>query len=344
MTPCDGRWHRSTVRVSPDAGSFAAGPATVDAFLGAFDPVEGDLEATDTATVTLTAPAVPAQVRIAWRGELDAAGEASVVVWARCRPPWAVALLSLDLTQGSDSGTGHTNDFGLACDGRWFRRVVKVVPAPGAFEPGTSLGSASLAILDPSTGDPVYTAAFARNVWLMGTVAPVLWDQTGSRSGARASADLVGSDLDAQGADDFVVPPGQTWSITSVFAPGSNGSTHAPPFLVPGVHVFVYEDGGDRPGALITSYLSVPPTTSPDDLTIPLSPALTLQPGTYWISVQADVSALSITDGWLWAYRQTPAGATGVWRNPGGGFGGGSEDWTPFQDFEFDLRGTSAAV
>ena len=56
VTPCDGRWHRSTVRVSPDAGSFAAGAATVDVFLGAFDPVEGDLEATDTETVTLLPP------------------------------------------------------------------------------------------------------------------------------------------------------------------------------------------------------------------------------------------------------------------------------------------------
>ena len=34
-----------------------------------------------------------------------------------------------------------------------------------------------------------------------------------------------------------------------------------------------------EPGALITSYLSVPPTTAPDDLTIPLSPALILQSG-----------------------------------------------------------------
>jgi hypothetical protein len=56
VTPCDGRWHRSAVRVSPDAGSFAAGAATVDVFLGAFDPVEGDLEATDTGSVTLLPP------------------------------------------------------------------------------------------------------------------------------------------------------------------------------------------------------------------------------------------------------------------------------------------------
>ena len=197
---------------------------------------------------------------------------------------------------------------GSLCDGRWLRRVVKVVPSPGSFEPGESEANASLSILDPDTGDPVYTARFERNVWLVGSVAPVLWDQTGARDGAIVSADASDDTLDAQGADDFVVPAGHVWSITSVFAPGSNGATHAPPFLVPGVNVFIYEDGGDRPGALITSYVGVPPTTAPDDLTIPLSPALTLQPGTYWISVQADVSSLGPgTDGSGRSARIQPA-------------------------------------
>jgi hypothetical protein len=51
--PCDGRWHRLTVTVAPEAGSFVAGRATVDASLSAFDPVEGDLIVFDTVTVRL---------------------------------------------------------------------------------------------------------------------------------------------------------------------------------------------------------------------------------------------------------------------------------------------------
>lgn len=51
--PCDGRWHRLTVAVAPDAGSFVAGRATVDASLSAFHPTEGDLIVFDTATVRL---------------------------------------------------------------------------------------------------------------------------------------------------------------------------------------------------------------------------------------------------------------------------------------------------
>ena len=284
---CDGRWHRLDVTVSSTTGSpFVPGLADVDARFTVLDPESFDPlpQGLDSRRVWLAAPA---QVLVSWRGALDEAGDASVAVVARCQPPWTVALLSLELTQGDDAGQGHSNDFGLPCDGRWFHRVLKVVPSPGSFEPGKSEANASLSVLDPNTGDPVYTARFERNVWLAGSVAPVLWDQTGARTGAIVSADASDDTLDAQGADDFVVPAGQVWSIASVFAPGSNGATHAPPFLVPGVNVFIYEDGGDRPGALITSYLGVPPTTAPDDLTIPLSPALTLHPGTYWISVQA---------------------------------------------------------
>jgi hypothetical protein len=56
ITPCDGTSHRIRVLVSPDVGAFAAGAIDIEAFLGVFDPVEGDLDATDTATVQLLEP------------------------------------------------------------------------------------------------------------------------------------------------------------------------------------------------------------------------------------------------------------------------------------------------
>jgi hypothetical protein len=51
--PCDGRWHRTTVIVAPETGVFVAGTATVEAFIAAFHPREGDLDATDAETVRL---------------------------------------------------------------------------------------------------------------------------------------------------------------------------------------------------------------------------------------------------------------------------------------------------
>ena len=159
---CDGRWHRVDVTVSSTSGSpFVPGLADVDARFTVLDPESFDPlpQGVDSRRVWLAAPA---QVFVFWRGALDEAGNASVAVVARCQPPWTVALLSLELTQGDDAGQGHSNDFGLACDGRWFHRVLKVIPSPGSFEPGKSEANASLSILDPNTGDPVYTARFER--------------------------------------------------------------------------------------------------------------------------------------------------------------------------------------
>jgi hypothetical protein len=51
---CTGAWERTTVTVSAETGTFAPGAATVDVFLGAFDPVSGsDVSAETSAGVTL---------------------------------------------------------------------------------------------------------------------------------------------------------------------------------------------------------------------------------------------------------------------------------------------------
>lgn len=51
--PCDGRWQNTTVEVAPSEGSFGPGTATVNVFVGAFDPMTGDQEGVDTVTVKL---------------------------------------------------------------------------------------------------------------------------------------------------------------------------------------------------------------------------------------------------------------------------------------------------
>ena len=51
---CNGHWQRTTLIVSPQAGAFGPGRASVEVFLGAYDPVDdSDLDAGDTATVRL---------------------------------------------------------------------------------------------------------------------------------------------------------------------------------------------------------------------------------------------------------------------------------------------------
>jgi hypothetical protein len=56
LTPCDGARHRLTVRVLPESGVFTPGAADVDVFLGVFDPEDGDLDLTDSATIQLLEP------------------------------------------------------------------------------------------------------------------------------------------------------------------------------------------------------------------------------------------------------------------------------------------------
>ena len=53
VTPCDNRWHAINVIVQPESGTFSPGRANVSVFLAAFDPVEGDLAAEDSATIRL---------------------------------------------------------------------------------------------------------------------------------------------------------------------------------------------------------------------------------------------------------------------------------------------------
>lgn len=50
---CTGSWQQITLTVAPSTGTFTSGTATISVFLGAFDQVQGDLEARDSATVRL---------------------------------------------------------------------------------------------------------------------------------------------------------------------------------------------------------------------------------------------------------------------------------------------------
>lgn len=78
LTPCDGSPHRLTIRVMPQTGTFAPGAASVSAFLGVFDPAEGDLDLTDTATIQLLEPP-PCRVRNAGQGTWFANGDGTAL-------------------------------------------------------------------------------------------------------------------------------------------------------------------------------------------------------------------------------------------------------------------------
>ena len=156
--------------------------------------------------------------------------------------------------------------------------------------------------------------------------AVVLYDQTaGAGTGSLTSQNFEPAyDLyDNQGADDFVVPaPG--WAIELVENLGVyyNGTGPAT-----SVNVFFYNNASGLPGTLVDSRLNVIPSggLATGSFVIPISPVVALSPGTYWVSIQANLDfGVGGQYGWT---EHLPLGFASAWQNPGGGFGTPCATW-----------------
>jgi len=180
----------------------------------------------------------------------------------------------------------------------------------------------------------------------------VLYDQTGGQSGnGYASQDFEPAldPFDCQGADDFVIPAGASWSITGAAFPG-----HYVPGSTPmtAIHVFIYNDAAGQPGTAACSYPNTPPATDVNGvITIDLtSTPCDLPSGTYWISAQTRMD-LGVEGQWLWISVLFGFNGPAKWQNPGGGFGVGCLSWTDLStcldgdpSFAFQLTGTAVPV
>jgi hypothetical protein len=149
--------------------------------------------------------------------------------------------------------------------------------------------------------------------------AVVLYDQYNNGS-ANATLSATFTDFptfSSDLADDFVVPAGQTWNVSSVDADGVyfNGSGPATSW-----NVFIYSNSGTLPGAMVFSTLNQPVTQVGSTFTVNLSPAAVLPPGTYWVETQANMT-FGTQGEWGWTDRTVQSNNTAAWQNPGGGFG-----------------------
>src|SRR4030095_12174823 len=147
----------------------------------------------------------------------------------------------------------------------------------------------------------------------------VLYDQY-DNAGANATfsgtlSDFVGFDADL--ADDFIVPGGQTWNVESIDADGVffNGGGPANSF-----NVFIYADSGGLPGTQVYSTTNQPYVQNSTTFTVNLSPAAVLSPGTYWIEIQGNTT-FATQGQWGWTDRTVQSNNSAAWQNPGGGFG-----------------------
>jgi hypothetical protein len=182
-----------------------------------------------------------------------------------------------------------------------------------------------------------------------GAGAAVLYDQTANPSGGGHGSNEYNSPnegWDDQIADDFTVPPGQSWQISHVDVLGSVGSSPTPPSSV---NVFLYANAGTLPGTELFHETGIAATGQPN-YSIPLIGAPDLAPGTYWVSVQ-QVGAELASGSWSWSETSTVSGNPAAWRNPGGSASTSCSDWGTLAaclslvsnpDELFKLSGTAA--
>ncbi len=160
-------------------------------------------------------------------------------------------------------------------------------------------------------------------------VAPnvVLYDQYDNAGGTS----LVSQDFEAtfdaydnEGADDFVVPAGETWNVDQVDILGTyfNGSGPANSFIVN-----IYSDAAGLPGANVYSAAGLAYTTADNlNFVIPLTTPAVLTEGTYWVSVVASLDFL-VGGEWGQTERLVQSGNPAAWQNPNGGFGTPCTTW-----------------
>ncbi len=176
--------------------------------------------------------------------------------------------------------------------------------------------------------------------------AGLLWDQTANPSGrAFVSSDFSDLDpFDCQGADDFVVPPGERWVVQGVNAWGSYSQGPGP---ADSVDVTFFADAGTLPGEPLCEYEGLVPLDTEGDFDIDLPAPCVLDADTQWVSVEAAL-AFAGAGQWNWEMEDAQVGAGAAWQNPGDGLLTGCTTWgratdclgSP-PDFTFQLEGTT---
>lgn len=186
--------------------------------------------------------------------------------------------------------------------------------------------------LRPTKQKPQTMKNFLLAVVLMGLyhaqAQVLLFDQTNNPTGATAAQDFetVNDLYDCKGADDFVVPSGQTWYIDSVIL---YGQYSAGAQLNSGVIVSFYDNSSGLPGTLVATETAAS-NADPDgngSLIMHFSTPVVLTPGTYWLVGCARKDFGSGGGQWYWGRNSTGSGNNFLWQNPLNGFGTGCTSW-----------------
>ena len=201
---------------------------------------------------------------------------------------------------------------------------------------------------------------FAQPVFEISNVSPVivpiednvLWDQSDNASNrdvvSQDFLDVIFDPHDARAADDFLVPDGFLWSVKTVKVFGMY-LDRPDPAPAQSLDVVFFADEGGFPGKIVRgcNYNDILPEDVNDpSFIINLPTPCKLTPGTYWMSVRANMLFLQHGQ-WFWYERTVQTLSPFVWENPGDGFGKGcltfsyaqAECGAFFPDLVFQLIG-----
>jgi len=179
----------------------------------------------------------------------------------------------------------------------------------------------------------------------------MLWNQN-SNYGSGVNSQVYESSMqqyDDFAADDFVVPAGQTWTVTELDVTGAYVGGSGP---ASSETIWIYRSS-KRNKVNGTKYyaLDVPCTDNSGSFQCILpgqhrKPGVKLLSGTYWVSIVANCAS-TVCGQWQWTENTTVTGNQAVWGNPQNGWNTGCNEFEPLStcfggtpaDLAFDLQG-----
>jgi hypothetical protein len=185
----------------------------------------------------------------------------------------------------------------------------------------------------------------------MAKAAQVLWNQNSNDAGDAINSQNYTSDFgptyNDQGADDFVVPKGQKWTVTEIDVSGAYIDGAGPAMSE---NVIFYKNKHGMPGTPVRNgtFKNLKGVDNDGNFVITLpGKGLELNAGKYWTSVIANMELAQLGQ-WGWEVNAKRHGKQAMWQNPDGGFAicptwGTIENCqnSPGPDFMFALGGTS---
>lgn len=208
-------------------------------------------------------------------------------------------------------------------------------PTPTATRTPTPTPTPTATATPSATRTPTPTPTASASASATATASPsaspcvvtVLYDQTNNPA-ATSTLSQNFPDFPTSSsytADDFVVPAGQTWTIQQVNATAVyfNGAGPATNF-----NVLFYTDSATLPAvAAVYTANNLAYTNVGGVFSVPLTTNAVLTPGTYWVSVVANMS-FGAGGEWGWTDRTVQSNSGAAFENPGGAFAcSGGNSW-----------------